>query len=159
VLSKKWQSLAYILRVSGKYAESAELYEKALRYQESLVGYDQRALALGINSMRRLDGGMRVWGLLFPGIRFRFLFLFRFLSSFVSACLSPGLAIVYRLQAKYDKAEPLYKKALQIRQTIFGVQHEDIAQSMNSLGAFVPSFYFLNFNRFFNFIVSHLQAV
>lgn len=35
---------------------------------------------------------------------------------------------------KYDKAEPLYKRALSIRQTLFGARHEDIAQSMNSLG-------------------------
>jgi hypothetical protein len=52
-LSKKWQSLAYILRVAGKYAEAAPLYEKALSYQESIVGYDQRSLAQGINSMLR----------------------------------------------------------------------------------------------------------
>ena len=43
-------------------------------------------------------------------------------------------AVLYRLRGEYDKAEPLYMKALAIRQRIFGEIHEDVAQSYNSLG-------------------------
>jgi tetratricopeptide (TPR) repeat protein len=45
-----------------------------------------------------------------------------------------GLAILYRFQGRYREAEPLYRRALDMRRNIFGDLHKDVAQSYNSLG-------------------------
>jgi hypothetical protein len=41
-------------------------------------------------------------------------------------------------QGLYDKAEPLYIRALRVRQKIFGEIHADIAQSFNSRTCSAP---------------------
>ncbi len=41
-------------------------------------------------------------------------------------------------QGLYDKAEPLYIRALRVRQKIFGEIHADIAQSFNSRTCLSP---------------------
>ena len=40
---------------------------------------------------------------------------------------------VYKTKGKYDQAEELLKQALMIRETIFGVEHEAVAESCNNL--------------------------
>ena len=40
---------------------------------------------------------------------------------------------VYKTKGKYDQAEELLKQALMIRKTIFGVEHEAVAESCNNL--------------------------
>lgn len=42
-------------------------------------------------------------------------------------------------QGLYDKAEPLYIRALRVRQKIFGEIHADIAQSFNSRTCSAPA--------------------
>jgi len=44
-----------------------------------------------------------------------------------------NLAIVYDENAKYQKAEPLHKRALAIREKAFGPVHPDVATSLNNL--------------------------
>src|SRR5215469_2518862 len=44
-----------------------------------------------------------------------------------------GLAILYREQGKYREAEPLYQRALHIREQTFGAEHPDVAYSLNNL--------------------------
>lgn len=44
-------TLAYILRLRGKYPEAVPLYEKALAYLETLPNVNQRELASNINSL------------------------------------------------------------------------------------------------------------
>jgi len=44
-----------------------------------------------------------------------------------------GLAGVYRAQGRYAEAEPLYRRALAIREKALGAEHPDVAQSLNNL--------------------------
>ena len=42
-------------------------------------------------------------------------------------------------QGKYDDAEPLYKRALTIREETLGPRHPDVAQSLNNLAGLLKS--------------------
>ena len=42
-------------------------------------------------------------------------------------------------QGMYDDAEPLYKRALAIREDTLGPRHPDVASSLNNLGVLLKS--------------------
>ena len=44
------------------------------------------------------------------------------------------LATLYQAQGKYAEAEPLYKRALAIREKALGPEHPDFALSLDNLG-------------------------
>ena len=44
-----------------------------------------------------------------------------------------NLGEVYRLQGRYAEAEPLYERALAVRETALGPEHSDVAQSLSGL--------------------------
>ncbi len=44
-----------------------------------------------------------------------------------------NLAVLYRAQGKYPEAEPLYKRALAIREKALGPDHPDVAASLYNL--------------------------
>lgn len=44
-----------------------------------------------------------------------------------------NLASLYKEQARYGDSEPLYKRALAIREKTLGRDHPDVAQSLNNL--------------------------
>jgi tetratricopeptide (TPR) repeat protein len=46
----------------------------------------------------------------------------------------PNLAGLYSTQGGYADAEPLYERALAIREKALGPDHPDVANSLNSLG-------------------------
>lgn len=46
-----------------------------------------------------------------------------------------GLAELYRLEKRYSEAEPLYQRALSIREKSLGHDHPDVAQSLEGLSA------------------------
>ncbi len=62
-------------------------------------------------------------------------------SSHVSACPEHpdvatslnNLAELYRAQGQYANAQPLYQRALAIREKALGPEHPDVAQSLNNL--------------------------
>jgi tetratricopeptide (TPR) repeat protein len=47
-----------------------------------------------------------------------------------------NLAGLYRIQGKYDEAEPIYKQALAIFEATFGPDHPDVAVFYNNVGGF-----------------------
>jgi tetratricopeptide (TPR) repeat protein len=50
-----------------------------------------------------------------------------------------NLAELYRSQGKYDRAEPLYLQALELRKSILGENHPDYATSLNNLALLYKS--------------------
>ena len=44
-----------------------------------------------------------------------------------------NLAILYNQSGDYDKAQPLYERALQIYQTVHGPDHADVAHTLTDL--------------------------
>ncbi len=70
--------------------------------------------------------------------------LLRAINIFKSARAKPnlarsldGLALVYFTRGWYQKAEPLFREALQIRKDVFGDEHPEVAAALNSLGVFL----------------------
>jgi tetratricopeptide (TPR) repeat protein len=53
--------------------------------------------------------------------------------SFENTSFYNNLAELYTEQRKYEEAEPLHEKALEIREKIFGLNNPDIATSYNNL--------------------------
>jgi len=53
----------------------------------------------------------------------------------VSCSFTAYLAELYREQGKYDDAEPLYKRALEISEKSLGSAHPDVASSLNNLAS------------------------
>ena len=47
-----------------------------------------------------------------------------------------NLAALYRAQGQYAKAEPLYQRALAIREKALGAAHPQVAMSLNNLAEF-----------------------
>ena len=50
-----------------------------------------------------------------------------------------NLALLYEAQGSYAQAEPLYKRALAIREKVLGPEHPDTAQSLNNLAGLYDS--------------------
>ncbi len=48
-------------------------------------------------------------------------------------------ACLHRCAGKYDEAEPLYRRALAIREKALGPQHPDTATSINNLAGLLAS--------------------
>ena len=46
-----------------------------------------------------------------------------------------NLAVLYRVQGRYADAEPLYKRALAIREKALGAEHPNVAQSLENYAA------------------------
>ncbi|HUF45057.1 MAG TPA: tetratricopeptide repeat protein [Aestuariivirgaceae bacterium] len=46
-----------------------------------------------------------------------------------------NLAIIYTAQGRFGKAEPLYQRALAIREKRHGPEHPDVAKTLNELAA------------------------
>ena len=44
-----------------------------------------------------------------------------------------NLAWLYSNQGKYQEAEPLFKRALEIKEKVLGSEHPDVAKSLNNL--------------------------
>ncbi|MBT6561325.1 MAG: tetratricopeptide repeat protein, partial [Candidatus Scalindua sp.] len=44
-----------------------------------------------------------------------------------------NLALLYSTQGKYEEAEPLYKRSLEIKEKSFGPDHPDVATTLNNL--------------------------
>ena len=50
-----------------------------------------------------------------------------------------NLAGLYRDQSKYDQAEPLYKRALAIREKVLDANHPDLAISLEEYAAMLKA--------------------
>ena len=50
-----------------------------------------------------------------------------------------NLAVLYNDQGRYEKAEPLYLQALELRKSLLGDRHPDVASSLNSLASLYQS--------------------
>ena len=45
------------------------------------------------------------------------------------------LALILKMQGRYDEAEPLYLRALDIREKVLGSEHPDVSQNLNNLAS------------------------
>lgn len=59
-------------------------------------------------------------------------FIYSILLIQVAATLN-NLAVLYGKRGKYKEAEPLCKRALEIREKVLGKDHPDVAKQLNNL--------------------------
>lgn len=57
----------------------------------------------------------------------------RFFLIFKVAATLNNLAVLYGKRGKYKEAEPLCKRALEIREKVLGKDHPDVAKQLNNL--------------------------
>ena len=128
--------LAGLYRAQGRYAEAEPLYKRALAIREKALGPDHpgRHLAQQPGRALRSPGPLRRGraalqarpGDLREGAGARPP-LCRHLAQ------QPGRAL--RAQGRYAEAEPLYKRALAIREKALGPDHPEVGTSLNNLAA------------------------
>jgi tetratricopeptide (TPR) repeat protein len=141
-------SLAWLYRVQGKYAEAESLYERLLKIIEKdldpdVVNYLWSEYTICQNNLAEL---YRVQGkyaeaeslyerslkIIEKDLDPRFPDVVHPLWLEYSICQN-NLAELYRVQGKYAEAESLYERSLKIRENVFGPEHPDVAQSLNNL--------------------------
>ena len=122
-------NLAVLYRAQGRYAEAEPLYKRALAIREKALGPDHpdvghlaqqpgRALSQARaatprpsrSTSARSPSARRRWAPTTP----------------MSATALNNLAVLYRDQGRYAEAEPLYKRALAIREKALGPDHPDV---------------------------------
>ena len=130
-------SLAELYRAQGRYAEAEPLFQQALAIREQALGPDHPDIATSLNNLAAALLRAR------PLCRGR-----------APLPAGPGhpragagarpprcrpslnnLADLYHTQGRYAEAEPLYQRALAIREQALGPDHPDVALSLNNLAA------------------------
>ncbi len=103
-------NLAELYRNQGLYAQAEPLYRRALAIREKALGLDHPSLATSLNNLATLYDDLAVL-----------------------ACDRSPRAALYDDQGLYAQAEPLYRRALVIREKALGPDHPDVATSLENL--------------------------
>ena len=116
--------LALVYRDQNKYKEAANLLNDALSIREKTLGlYVCNSFLKNVYIMAALIGENH------PA---------------VAATLN-NLAVLYGKRGKYKEAEPLCKRALEIRETVLGKDHPDVAKQLNNLALLCQNQVSVNF--------------
>ena len=109
--------IAFLLfRDQNKYKEAANLLNDALSIREKTLGENHPAVSI-IDRFSVLAHNT---------------YVMYFTSKQVAATLN-NLAVLYGKRGKYKDAEPLCKRALEIREKVLGKDHPDVAKQLNNL--------------------------
>jgi tetratricopeptide (TPR) repeat protein len=142
-------SLAELYRSQGRWAEAEPLYTKALAICEELFGNRPNdILAACLNNLAELYRLQGQWAKTEP-LHERAVAMYEELfgdslrdgkaerpNNDLASSLN-NLAGLYEVQGRWVEAEPLYNRALAIRQELFGERpNSDLATSANNLGLF-----------------------
>jgi serine/threonine-protein kinase len=130
--------LALALHESGKYEAASEQYQIALERSERLSGegYSQTSKILGNLALLRFDQAeFEQAELLFRKALESYQDLDR--SKNMVAELIDGLAQTLRALGKYDEAEARAQEGLELRRSLFGDNHPEVARSIAHLAQIV----------------------
>ncbi|MDZ8260602.1 tetratricopeptide repeat protein [Nostoc sp. ChiQUE01b] len=141
-------SLADLYISQGRYNEAESLYQQALKLNKRLLGEYHIDVATSLDRLalvyllqkryneaeplyqQALELRKRLLGD-YNTLKLRILLLG---DSHIDVATSlDNLALVYRLQERYNEAEPLYQQALELRKRLLGEEHLDVVDSLNSL--------------------------
>lgn len=103
-------------RDQNKYKEAANLLNDALSIREKTLGENHPAVWFYNEAITR------------SGKSFMY-----FYSNIQVAATLNNLAVLYGKRGKYKDAEPLCKRALEIREKVLGKDHPDVAKQLNNL--------------------------
>ena len=127
-------NLADLYESQGKYDDAEPLYKRALAVREEVLGPMHPDTATSLNNLadlyttrantmtrsRSTNGHWRLGGSIGTHA-----------SCHGDVAEQPGASL--HNQGKYDDAEPLYKRALAVREEVLGPMHPDTATSLNNL--------------------------
>ena len=102
-LARTLNALGEVYRTQGKYAEAEPLYLRAIAIAEKALGPEHPPATSLNNPEHPLATSLN------------------------------NLALLYGAQGKYAEAEPLYRRALAIREKALGAEHPDVAIAFNNL--------------------------
>ncbi|MFM7219328.1 MAG: tetratricopeptide repeat protein [Nodosilinea sp.] len=108
--------LAVVYQYLGRYTEAETLYQRALAIREKVLGLEHLDTTQPLNNLVRLYESQDRY-----------------------AQALNNLAVLYTDMGRYVEAEPLYQKALAIREKVLGPDHPDTADSLNYLANFYAS--------------------
>ena len=108
----------------GKYDEAVPHAKRSIKILTKALGVDHPSVAIVINNLATLFRG-RV--LVQRCVRRAVEVL---MSVFLTCVCIPAAE-----QGKYDEAEPLFKRSLEIDEKVYGPDHPDVARGLNNLGA------------------------
>jgi len=124
------------LKKEGRYAQSARLYEDAVKLGKEVFGEQGKSTITLINNLAALYHSMGEYKKAEP------LFLWAMATrkkvlgennpSYATSL--NNLGALYKSMGAYEKTEPLYLQAMTIRKKVLGEKHPHYAQSLNNLG-------------------------
>ncbi|KAL6063505.1 DUF4062 domain-containing protein [Balamuthia mandrillaris] len=128
-------SLAYLLRLRGKYTEAAPLYQQAVALREKILGKEHPDLAQSINSLAilyRHQGKYKDAEPLYQRaleIRKK-----AFGETHVEVAQSyNSLGCLNQDMGRYEVAEAHFQRAIALREQLCGPNHPDVAMSITNL--------------------------
>ena len=104
--------LALVYRDQNKYKEAANLLNDALAIREKTLGENHPAVAATLNNLAVLYGKRGKYKVTMPDTK---------------------KAPLYCTTIHFKDAEPLCKRALEIREKVLGSDHPDVAKQLNNL--------------------------
>ena len=142
-VAQSLHNLAVLYQVQGRYAEAEPLYKRALAIKEKALGHDHPDVATSLNNLadavhgpgpvRRGRAALQAGaGDQREGARAR-------PPRRGHEPQQPGRCCT-RNQGRYAEAEPLYKRALAIREKALGPNHSFVASSLNRLASIYQPF-------------------
>ena len=123
-----------LIRDQNKYKEAANLLNDALSIREKTLGENHPAVSVHLDY-------------LLESIEINLL-----KSKKVAATLN-NLAVLYGKRGKYKEAEPLCKRALEIREKVLGKDHPDVAKQLNNLALLCQNQVCMHCCSFFSFLI------
>ena len=129
-------NLALLYRDQGRYADAEPLYKRALAINEKALGPDHPNVA---TSPEQSGTALRCYKVAMPTLSRSTSARWRSIEKALGpehpnvALSLNNLAGLYAHQGRYADAEPLYKRALAIREKALGPDHPDVAASLNNL--------------------------
>ena len=128
-------ALAHLLQYIAEYRKAQELYEKALKISERVLGEEHPDTATGYNNLAHVYESQGEYGKAEGLYRKALEISERVLGEehLDTATSYNNLAGVYASQGEYGKAEGLYEKALEIRERVLGEEHPSTATGYNNL--------------------------
>jgi len=116
-------------------AQSEDLFEKALKIREEVLGVNDRNTAKTVHDLAWLNQDQCKYEKAEQGFLKALEIRERVLGAEHpdTASTLHALAWLYYTQGKYKQAEPRYQRALAIREQVLGAEHPDTASTLNDL--------------------------
>lgn len=153
-VAKSLSGLAMIYDIKNRYAEAEPLFKRALAIREKALGPNHLDVATSLNELadlycdqlryalaireKTLDAAATLSDLSMPYFNLK-KYSQAIRRQTPEATPLKNFTVLYFDQGQYTQVEPLFKRALAIREKAFGPDHPNVAMILNNLAAFYNS--------------------